>query len=55
MTIFFFSTSLLSKLMAAIIFVSIGVIASFFCAIVDGIIASEFIVSRKKAGKMSTC
>lgn len=31
--------------MAAIIFISIGVIASFFCAIVDGIIASEFIVS----------
>lgn len=35
----------LSKLVAAIIFISIGVIASFFCAIVDGIIASEFIVS----------
>ncbi len=35
----------LIKLMAAIIFISIGVIASFFCAIVDGIIASEFIVS----------
>ncbi|XP_062287045.1 transmembrane protein 255B [Scomber scombrus] len=33
-------------LMAAIIFVSIGVIASFFCAIVDGIIASEFIDTR---------
>uniref|UniRef100_A0A3Q3DQV4 Transmembrane protein 255B n=1 Tax=Hippocampus comes TaxID=109280 RepID=A0A3Q3DQV4_HIPCM len=33
-------------LMAAIIFVSIGVIASFFCAIVDGIIASEFIDIR---------
>uniref|UniRef100_A0A3Q3WZ00 Transmembrane protein 255B n=1 Tax=Mola mola TaxID=94237 RepID=A0A3Q3WZ00_MOLML len=32
-------------LMAAIIFISIGVIASFFCAIMDGIIASEFIVS----------
>uniref|UniRef100_A0A3Q2QI11 Transmembrane protein 255B n=1 Tax=Fundulus heteroclitus TaxID=8078 RepID=A0A3Q2QI11_FUNHE len=35
----------LFKLVAAIIFISIGVIASFFCAIVDGIIASEFIVS----------
>lgn len=35
------------KLMAAIIFISIGVIASFFCAIVDGIIASEFIVSNR--------
>uniref|UniRef100_A0A4W6D8I8 Transmembrane protein 255B n=1 Tax=Lates calcarifer TaxID=8187 RepID=A0A4W6D8I8_LATCA len=33
-------------LMAAIIFISIGVIASFFCAIVDGIIASEFIDTR---------
>ncbi|XP_051918717.1 transmembrane protein 255B [Hippocampus zosterae] len=33
-------------LIAAIIFVSIGVIASFFCAIVDGIIASEFIDIR---------
>nr|XP_046246466.1 transmembrane protein 255B isoform X2 [Scatophagus argus] len=33
-------------LMAAIIFISIGVIASFFCAIVDGIIASEFIDIR---------
>lgn len=33
------------QLTAAIIFISIGVIASFFCAIVDGIIASEFIVS----------
>lgn len=33
--------------MAAIIFISIGVIASFFCAIVDGIIASEFIVSNR--------
>ncbi|CAB1327439.1 unnamed protein product [Coregonus sp. 'balchen'] len=31
-------------LMAAIIFISMGVIASFFCAIVDGIIAAEFIV-----------
>ncbi|XP_071397469.1 transmembrane protein 255B-like [Centroberyx affinis] len=30
-------------LMAAIVFISIGVIASFFCAIVDGIIAAEFI------------
>lgn len=37
----------LVKLMAAIIFISIGVIASFFCAIVDGIIASEFIVSNQ--------
>lgn len=37
----------LCKLMAAIIFISIGVIASFFCAIVDGIIASEFIVSNR--------
>ncbi|XP_056134817.1 transmembrane protein 255B, partial [Lampris incognitus] len=33
-------------LMAAIIFISIGVIASFFCAIVDGIIAAEFIDRR---------
>ncbi|XP_060892070.1 transmembrane protein 255B isoform X1 [Labrus mixtus] len=33
-------------LTAAIIFISIGVIAAFFCAIVDGIIASEFIDSR---------
>ncbi|XP_042174328.1 transmembrane protein 255B-like [Oncorhynchus tshawytscha] len=33
-------------LMAAIIFISMGVIASFFCAIVDGIIAAEFIDSR---------
>uniref|UniRef100_A0A665TWQ4 Transmembrane protein 255B n=1 Tax=Echeneis naucrates TaxID=173247 RepID=A0A665TWQ4_ECHNA len=33
-------------LMASIIFISIGVIASFFCAIVDGIIASEFIDIR---------
>uniref|UniRef100_H3CVN8 Transmembrane protein 255B n=1 Tax=Tetraodon nigroviridis TaxID=99883 RepID=H3CVN8_TETNG len=33
-------------LLAAIIFISIGVIASFFCAIVDGIIASEFIDIR---------
>lgn len=33
------------KLVASIIFISIGVIASFFCAIVDGVIASEFIVS----------
>ncbi|XP_035992473.1 transmembrane protein 255B isoform X2 [Fundulus heteroclitus] len=33
-------------LVAAIIFISIGVIASFFCAIVDGIIASEFIDIR---------
>ncbi|XP_039988294.1 transmembrane protein 255B [Xiphias gladius] len=33
-------------LVAAIIFISIGVIASFFCAIVDGIIASEFIDTR---------
>ncbi|XP_053280961.1 transmembrane protein 255B [Pleuronectes platessa] len=33
-------------LVAAIIFISIGVIASFFCAIVDGIIASEFIDMR---------
>ncbi|XP_070692092.1 transmembrane protein 255B-like [Pempheris klunzingeri] len=30
-------------LIASIIFISIGVIASFFCAIVDGVIASEFI------------
>ncbi|CAB1441179.1 unnamed protein product [Pleuronectes platessa] len=36
-------------LVAAIIFISIGVIASFFCAIVDGIIASEFIVCRDAA------
>ncbi|XP_029702613.1 transmembrane protein 255B [Takifugu rubripes] len=35
-----------SMLLAAIIFISIGVIASFFCAIVDGIIASEFIDIR---------
>nr|XP_020463023.1 transmembrane protein 255B isoform X3 [Monopterus albus] len=33
-------------LVAAIIFISIGVIASFFCSIVDGIIASEFIDKR---------
>ncbi|XP_069029842.1 transmembrane protein 255B-like [Embiotoca jacksoni] len=33
-------------LVAAIIFISLGVIASFFCAIVDGIIASEFIDIR---------
>ncbi|XP_015235858.1 transmembrane protein 255B isoform X2 [Cyprinodon tularosa] len=33
-------------LVAAIVFISIGVIASFFCAIVDGIIASEFIDIR---------
>ncbi|XP_077450984.1 transmembrane protein 255B isoform X1 [Stigmatopora argus] len=33
-------------LMASIIFISIGVIASFFCAIVDGIIASEFVDIR---------
>ncbi|KAK2920064.1 transmembrane protein 255B [Channa argus] len=33
-------------LTAAIIFISIGVITAFFCAIVDGIIASEFIDSR---------
>ncbi|KAK5616291.1 hypothetical protein CRENBAI_014633 [Crenichthys baileyi] len=33
-------------LVAAIIFISIGVIAAFFCAIVDGIIASEFIDIR---------
>ncbi|XP_034426477.1 transmembrane protein 255B isoform X2 [Hippoglossus hippoglossus] len=33
-------------LVAAIIFISIGVIASFICAIVDGIIASEFIDIR---------
>uniref|UniRef100_A0A8C2Z2T4 Transmembrane protein 255B n=1 Tax=Cyclopterus lumpus TaxID=8103 RepID=A0A8C2Z2T4_CYCLU len=35
-----------AMLVAAIIFISIGVIASFFCAIVDGIIASEFIDIR---------
>ncbi|KAA8595819.1 hypothetical protein FQN60_011110 [Etheostoma spectabile] len=35
-----------AKLVAAIIFISIGVISSFFCAIVDGIIASEFIDIR---------
>uniref|UniRef100_A0A3B5L748 Transmembrane protein 255B n=1 Tax=Xiphophorus couchianus TaxID=32473 RepID=A0A3B5L748_9TELE len=33
-------------LVAAIIFISIGVITSFLCAIVDGIIASEFIDIR---------
>ncbi|XP_054473416.1 transmembrane protein 255B [Anoplopoma fimbria] len=33
-------------LVASIIFISFGVIASFFCAIVDGIIASEFIDIR---------
>ncbi|KAM8877812.1 transmembrane protein 255B [Synchiropus picturatus] len=33
-------------LTAAIIFISIGVIASFFCAIADGIITSEFIDTR---------
>ncbi|MBN3275330.1 T255B protein, partial [Polyodon spathula] len=30
-------------LVASIIFISIGVIAAFFCAIVDGVIAAEFI------------
>lgn len=40
--------------MAAIIFISIGVIASFFCAIVDGIIASEFIVSITCAEETET-
>lgn len=35
----------LFKLVAAIIFISIGIIGSFLCAIVDGVIASEFIVS----------
>uniref|UniRef100_A0A3P8U3P6 Transmembrane protein 255B n=1 Tax=Amphiprion percula TaxID=161767 RepID=A0A3P8U3P6_AMPPE len=33
-------------LVASIVFISLGVIASFFCAIVDGIIASEFIDIR---------
>ncbi|KAJ8350837.1 hypothetical protein SKAU_G00259670 [Synaphobranchus kaupii] len=33
-------------LVASIIFVSIGVIATFFCAIVNGIIAAEFIDKR---------
>ncbi|XP_029000365.1 transmembrane protein 255B [Betta splendens] len=33
-------------LVAAIIFISLGVIASFFCAIIDGIIATEFIDIR---------
>ncbi|KAI1899686.1 hypothetical protein AGOR_G00064330 [Albula goreensis] len=33
-------------LVASIIFVSIGVIATFFCAIVDGIIAAEFMDRR---------
>ncbi|XP_066516223.1 transmembrane protein 255B isoform X2 [Hoplias malabaricus] len=33
-------------LVASIIFVSLGVIACFFCAIVDGIIAAEFIDRR---------
>ncbi|KAG7467029.1 hypothetical protein MATL_G00148890 [Megalops atlanticus] len=33
-------------LVASIIFVSIGVIATFFCAIADGIIAAEFIDKR---------
>ncbi|XP_008291248.1 transmembrane protein 255B [Stegastes partitus] len=35
-----------AMLVASIIFISMGVIASFFCAIVDGIIASEFIDIR---------
>ncbi|XP_033866198.1 transmembrane protein 255B-like isoform X1 [Acipenser ruthenus] len=33
-------------LVASIIFISIGVIAAFFCAIVDGVIAAEFIDRR---------
>ncbi|KAM6979582.1 transmembrane protein 255B, partial [Aplochiton taeniatus] len=33
-------------LVASIIFISIGVITSFFCAILDGIIAAEFIDKR---------
>ncbi|KAM3877081.1 transmembrane protein 255B-like [Diretmus argenteus] len=33
-------------LIAAIVFISIGVITSFFCAIVDGVIAAEFIDKR---------
>ncbi|XP_059214390.1 transmembrane protein 255B [Centropristis striata] len=33
-------------LVASIIFISLGVVASFFCAIVDGIIASKFIDTR---------
>ena len=32
------------QLIAAIIFISLGVIAAFFCAIIDGIIAGEWIV-----------
>lgn len=35
----------LIQLVASIIFVSLGVITSFFCAIVDGVIAAKFIVS----------
>lgn len=34
----------LFKLVAAIIFISIGIIGSFLSAIVDGVIASEFMV-----------
>ncbi|XP_018613926.1 transmembrane protein 255B isoform X5 [Scleropages formosus] len=40
------NTLLVLQLVASIIFVSIGVIASFLCAIVDGIIAAEFIDIR---------
>ncbi|XP_028258220.1 transmembrane protein 255B [Parambassis ranga] len=35
-----------SMLVASIVFISFGVITSFFCAIVDGIIASEYIDIR---------
>ncbi|KAF7668264.1 hypothetical protein LDENG_00025520 [Lucifuga dentata] len=35
-----------SMLTAAIVFISIGVMKSFFCAVVDGIIAAEFIDTR---------
>ncbi|KAI5629563.1 transmembrane protein 255B [Silurus asotus] len=35
-------------LVASIIFISLGVISCFFCAIVDGIIAAEYIVRRTR-------
>lgn len=40
-----FLPSLFFKLVSSIIFISVGVIVACFCAIVDGIIASDFIVS----------
>ncbi|MCJ8747827.1 hypothetical protein PDJAM_G00157950 [Pangasius djambal] len=38
--------SLMMSLVASIIFISLGVISCFFCAIVDGIIAAEYIDRR---------